>query len=85
MKASTETFLELCAARLIILQNWLNKEPPNILTWYEKFMSILPLERLSYVLRGTLEEFLRDWSPIAIYLKEERSRVISMGVINITV
>ena len=53
--------------------------------WYEKLMSTLSLERLSYVLRGTLEEFVRDWSPIAIYLKEEWSRVISMGVTSITV
>lgn len=47
-----------------------------------KNVSILPPER--DVLRGTREEFVREWSPIAIYLKEELLRVIIIGVRNMT-
>lgn len=32
-------------------------------------MSILPLESLSNVIRGTLDDFVRNWSPIASYMK----------------
>ena len=70
------------AARLSILQKWLDEDPPDIKLWYEKLMSILPMERLSYVLRGTLADFVNDWSPIARYLKEEWKKVICMGTMN---
>ena len=65
----------LYAARLTILHKWLDEDPPNITMWYEKCMSILPLERLSHVIRNTLDVFVREWSPLELYLKEEWSRL----------
>ena len=62
-------------------RNGWTKTPPNINLWYEKLMTILPMERLSHVLKGTLDEFARDWSPIARFLKEEWKKVICMVVI----
>ena len=75
--------IALYAARLSILQKWLDDGPPDIKMWYEKLMSILPIERLSYVLKGTLAEFVNDWSPIARYLKDEWKNVICMGMTSI--
>ena len=74
--------IALYAARLTILQKWLDEDPPDIKMWYDKLMSILPLERLSHVLRGTLEQFVRNWSPLSTLLKEEWLNVISLGVTN---
>ena len=75
--------IALYAARLSVLQKWLDGDPPDITLWYEKLMSILPMERLSYVLRDKLTEFVNDWSPIARYLKDEWRKVICMGMTSI--
>ena len=72
--------MALYAARLTILHKWLDEDPPNIAMWYEKCMSILPLERLSHVVRNTLDVFVGEWSPLELYLGEEWSRVMCIGV-----
>ena len=58
----------LYAARLSILQVWLDVHPPTISIWYDKLLSFLPYERLSHVLQVTLEEFVKEWSPLSIYI-----------------
>ena len=49
----------LYAARLAILQVWLDVDPPTISIWYDKLLSVLPYEQLSHVLQATLEDFVR--------------------------
>lgn len=59
--------IALFAARLTILQKWLDKEP-RMFQCGMKNLFILPLERLPHVLRGTL---VTEWPPLAVYLKED--------------
>lgn len=44
--------IKLYAARLSILQVWLEVHPPTISMWYDKILSILPYERLSRAARN---------------------------------
>lgn len=47
--------------------------------WREKFMSVMPSERLSYALKRSLDSFQKHWSLLASYFKEEWNNVICIG------
>lgn len=63
----------LCAARLPLLQKWLDGDPLDISVWCEKMMSIFIRDMC---LKALLKDFVRDWSLFALYLKEEWSKVM---------
>ena len=69
----------LYAARLSILHKWVEENPPNTLLWLEKVLRLMPLERLSCVLRGALSEFMETWLPLAPQIGEEWSNVMCIG------
>ncbi len=70
----------LYAARLSILQVWLDVHPPTISIWYDKLLSFLPYERLSHVLQATLEDFVKEWSPLSRFLGNDWQAIMSFGV-----
>ena len=51
-----------------------------ILTSNYFLMALVPLERLSCVLRGNLTEFVETWRSMAPHMGEEWSSVLSVGV-----
>ena len=70
----------LYAARLSVLSKWIEDSPPDILLWLGKVMGLVPLERLSCVLQGTLAEFVETWRPLAPSMGDEWFRVLCIGV-----
>ena len=70
----------LYAARLSILSKWIDDSPPNEVLWYEKVLRLMPLERLSCVLRGALSDFAEAWRPLAPYIRDEWSNVMCIGL-----
>ena len=58
--------LRICwyAARLCIFQRWVEDTPPDVSLWYEKCINLIPLERLSYITKNRLGQFLHIWKPV---------------------
>ena len=54
----------LYLARKTILKLWIHKEIPTLDDWYKEVMAVIPLERLTYILRDNMEGFIRVWQPI---------------------
>ena len=82
LSKSTQSLLRalLYAARLSILHKWVEDSPPTVLLWFEKVFRLMPLERLSYVLRGNLEDFVEVWLPLAPHMGTEWSNVMCVGL-----
>ena len=70
----------LYAARLSILHVWLDVHPPTISIWYDKLLSFPPNARLSHVLQATLEDFVKEWSPLSRFFSSDWPAIISIGV-----
>ena len=75
----------LYAARLSVLAKWIDDNPPDTLQWLEKVLRLVPLERLSCVLRGNLAEFEEIWRPMAPHMGEEWLSVLCIGVTEDTI
>lgn len=70
----------LYATRLSILHTWLDVNPPTLPMWHEKLLSIFPYERLSNVLQGTLDDFIKEWFPLSTYFGCEWPAITCIGV-----
>ncbi|MGH0124939.1 UNVERIFIED_CONTAM: hypothetical protein FKN15_020825 [Acipenser sinensis] len=69
----------LFVARKCILINWIKDNPPTTNQWYTEMFKILPLERLSAVVKGDEESFLSIWHPFLDLLPNDLANIIENG------
>ena len=55
--------LAMTAAKKIILSKWIAKDPPSYLHWVNELNCCMPLEKISYNIRGTPQKFQKIWQP----------------------
>ena len=54
----------LYLARKTILKLWIHEDIPTLDDWYREVLAVLPLEKLTYILRDNMEGFTRVWQPV---------------------
>lgn len=67
--------------RLTILQDRLNETIPTDLDWLNNVLQILPLERLTHVLKGNTNTFFEIWKPLMDFIGEDAAKTILKGFV----
>ena len=61
-------------ARKTILKLWIHTDTPTLDDWYREVMSVIPLEKLTYLLRDNMEGFTHVWLPVLDSVDPSRLR-----------
>ncbi len=69
----------LLLARKCILIEWIHSRPPSLSLWYREIFRILPMERLTAVVRGDSAMFEEMWGPVLEHLPTSLQEIIFKG------
>ncbi len=69
----------LLLARKCILIEWIHSRPPSLSLWYGEIFRILPMERLTAVVRGDSAMFEEMWGPVMEHLPTSLQEIIFKG------
>lgn len=69
----------LLLARKCILNMWISSKPPSLTLWYREIFRVLPMERLTAVVRGNSNMFIRTWRPVLDSLPTSLQDIIFKG------
>lgn len=69
-------FKLLLLARRCILFQWIKPRPPTANQWHGEIFKVIPMERLSAVLKGNESSFDRLWQPFLDYIPLNISDII---------
>ena len=64
----------LYIARKSILKQWIHTDTPTLDDWYKEVMTVIPLEKLTYLLRDNMEGFTKVWQPVLDTVDPSRLR-----------
>lgn len=69
-------FVNICIlqAKRLIASHWKDMRPPSVGQWIKTMLSTLPLERITYLLKGKKDKFESIWRPFVQFV--ERTNLI---------
>jgi len=65
-------FATLLARRRILLE-WKSTNPPKDSMWLCDLVSYLKLEKIKYLMKGSVEKFYQTWQPMITYFEKMRT------------
>uniref|UniRef100_A0A3P9KC19 Reverse transcriptase domain-containing protein n=1 Tax=Oryzias latipes TaxID=8090 RepID=A0A3P9KC19_ORYLA len=70
-------------ARRCILLQWIQGQPPSVTQWYREAFKVLPMERLSALLKGNSDAFYKLWKPLLDHLPGDLVNILYKGSPNV--
>lgn len=70
--------LSITIAKKCISLFWKRTFRPTAVHWMQQMLSTLPLEKITYTLRGKQEIFESIWNPFIVYAKDQSVTIYSM-------
>ena len=64
-------FIDICIlqAKRVIALSWKSPDKPSISQWFRELSLCLPLEKITYILKGKQEKFQEVWGCFIEYIK----------------
>lgn len=70
------------AARKNILLKWIDNAPPTIIGWHKLIFESIPMEYLTYRIKGKMSIFLKIWTPFFKYTGKRLTSIVLRGMVD---
>ena len=69
----------LLQAKCVIALTWKDTQRPDSRQWVKEMSCSLALEKLTYIVRGKVEDFNKIWMPFLIFMKDINIQIPGNG------